>query len=344
MKTRNIQRPELNHILARLHQVRVAVLGDFCLDIYWHADMRKSQLSRETPHYPLPVYQEQVSPGAGGNVVMNLHALGVKHLLPISVLGQDWRAQIMIRLMEEAGLNTQYLFREAGRFTPSYCKPIRQGFDQNTQEDPRIDFINTSPPTPQTEELLLTALEQLLPQVDVLAVCDQLDEGIITPRIREYLAKKGEEGKQIVVDSRADLSRYSQVMIKSNELETSHALKAGLPLQPIGIQHLMELAQGLHQQTRKPLVITLGERGALYYDGRDFSLIPSKPVPPPTDIVGAGDAFMSAFCAALSLNTPGDLAASFANLASGVTIRKLHTTGTASPAEILHWYEEASHE
>lgn len=31
---------------------RIGIIGDFCVDIYWHADMRKSELSRETPHYP----------------------------------------------------------------------------------------------------------------------------------------------------------------------------------------------------------------------------------------------------------------------------------------------------
>ena len=47
---------------------RFAVLGDFCLDIYWHADMQKSELSRETPHYPLPIVQERMSAGGAGNV------------------------------------------------------------------------------------------------------------------------------------------------------------------------------------------------------------------------------------------------------------------------------------
>ena len=32
--------------------------GDGCLDVYWHADMTRSELSRETPHHNLPVVQE----------------------------------------------------------------------------------------------------------------------------------------------------------------------------------------------------------------------------------------------------------------------------------------------
>ena len=56
-------------ILENISNARVGLLGDFCVDIYWHADMTKSELSRETPHYPLPVVRERVYPGAGGNDV-----------------------------------------------------------------------------------------------------------------------------------------------------------------------------------------------------------------------------------------------------------------------------------
>lgn len=61
---------------------RIGIIGDFCVDIYWHADMRKSELSRETPHYPLPIVGERVYLGAGGNVAANLAALAPKELLP----------------------------------------------------------------------------------------------------------------------------------------------------------------------------------------------------------------------------------------------------------------------
>ncbi len=55
-------------LFSKLDTLRVAVLGDFCLDMYWHADMRRSVLSRETPHFPLPVVKERFSPGGAGNV------------------------------------------------------------------------------------------------------------------------------------------------------------------------------------------------------------------------------------------------------------------------------------
>ena len=56
-----LDRMDLAGLLAHISHMRVAVLGDLCLDVYWHADMRQSELSRETPHYPLPVISECLS-------------------------------------------------------------------------------------------------------------------------------------------------------------------------------------------------------------------------------------------------------------------------------------------
>ena len=45
----------IEKILGAVKSVRVCLIGDLCLDAYWTADMKKSRLSRETPHVPLPV-------------------------------------------------------------------------------------------------------------------------------------------------------------------------------------------------------------------------------------------------------------------------------------------------
>ena len=55
----------MKYDLKKLGKGRIGVIGDFCLDVYWHADMTKSELSRETPHFPLPIVQERLSPGEG---------------------------------------------------------------------------------------------------------------------------------------------------------------------------------------------------------------------------------------------------------------------------------------
>ncbi|NIO76948.1 MAG: hypothetical protein GTN69_13985, partial [Armatimonadetes bacterium] len=56
-----ISRKRLEELLAAMRSVRVGVVGDACLDIYWEADMTRSRLARENPHFILPVIEERLS-------------------------------------------------------------------------------------------------------------------------------------------------------------------------------------------------------------------------------------------------------------------------------------------
>ena len=52
-------RLEIESALSGISRARVGLVGDMCLDAYWTADMKKSELSRETPHFPLPIVSER---------------------------------------------------------------------------------------------------------------------------------------------------------------------------------------------------------------------------------------------------------------------------------------------
>ena len=51
----------LQEILKRISSVKIAVLGDFCLDAYWFIDESKSEISIETGHATRPVRQQKYS-------------------------------------------------------------------------------------------------------------------------------------------------------------------------------------------------------------------------------------------------------------------------------------------
>ena len=91
----------------------------------------------------------------------------------------------------------------------------------------------------------------------------------------------------------------------------------------------------MRRRTGKPAIITLGGEGALWCDEQGAILVPACPVEPPLDVVGAGDAFMVAFCCAYATGAAGPEALVLANLAAGVVIGKIGITGTASPEEIM---------
>ena len=173
---------DLDSILKKLPEVRIGVVGDVCLDLYWFADMKLSTLSRETPHYNLPVVTERWAPGAAGNVVQNLSALGLAQVEILSIVGNDWRGNLLDTGFRDLGLPTDILIRDGSRVTPAYIKPNRMGISNLVYEDPRIDFVNYEPISRETEQQVIETLMAMAGRVDILAVSDQLPWGVVTDR------------------------------------------------------------------------------------------------------------------------------------------------------------------
>jgi bifunctional ADP-heptose synthase (sugar kinase/adenylyltransferase) len=90
-----LSRERLQALLAGCARLKIGVIGDLALDAYWHADMTRAFLSRETPRFPRPIVREVFSGGAGANVANNLARLGVGEVRVFSVLGEDWRGGIL---------------------------------------------------------------------------------------------------------------------------------------------------------------------------------------------------------------------------------------------------------
>ena len=308
---------------------RLAVLGDFCLDIYWHADMQRSELSRETPHYPLPIVQERMSPGGAGNVAANLLALEPASVQCIGVFGNDWRGHEYLKLLQDLGADTKSILVEPNRITNTYIKPLRKGYTDVVYEDPRLDFGNYTPLPAEAEERLLATLDSL--QCDLLCVCDQLPFGCITNAIRDKICQLGRDGMTIMVDSRDRIGQYRHVIVKPNELEASRAL--GMD-GPCDMDKLQLMAVHLSKLTNRPAIVTAGEKGCVCADGGYISTIPAVPLEGELDICGAGDTFMAAFACAYSAGASLNEAASLACRAAAIIVKKLHTTGTASWQEL----------
>ena len=321
----------LEQILESLPSRKIALMGDGCVDIYWEADMRLSELSREAPHYPLPIVEERFSLGAGANVAANLAALGVSDIRFVGCTGEDWRGALFRSLFEQIRIPADYLVSSPERVTPAYCKPIRRGISDVKYEDPRLDFNNRSPLSGEIEQRLLTSLEKACQGADILIVCDQLQNGCITPKILERLAELG-SAMPVIADSRDRIGAFQNAVVKPNELGASRfvalAPAAGTPPARRGA------ALALEKRCGRPALITLGDRGAIWAEGGETFLVPAYPAPPPIDFVGAGDAFLAGFAAVYGLGLPPETALSFANLVPAVTIRKTGMTGTASPDEL----------
>ncbi len=339
-----LSRARLEQILQAMKAITLGVVGDFTLDGYWYADMEQSQLSRETATFPRPIVRETYSLGGAANAAWNLSALGVGKVMGFSVIGDDWRGKILCDLLAGAGIQASGILSQVDRQTPFYGKVILTATGRHAQEDARLDFINSRPLSAEIEEALLQVLEsELATRVDGLMICDYQPVGVITERVRHGLLKlAGQHKKPFVVDSRERAGEFRQLILKPNDTEAARLFFPDRKIAAVELADLSRAALEHNRQTGQPVIITLGERGCLVAVDGECAQIPGVHVPPPVDTVGAGDAFLASFTAAIASGAHPFEAAGLANLSAAVTVAKIGVTGTASPAEILSMYERSS--
>ena len=314
--------------------VRIGVVGDAALDVYWEAEMTRSRLARENPHHFLPIVRERMSPGGGSNAAACAAALGATPVAQLALIGDDWRGRELARLLPKAGVSTDFLLTTAERTTNAFCKPLRFGLSEAVYEDPHLYFENHTPTPPAVETALLERLETLLGQVDAVLVADYHDFGVVTPAVRERLMAASRDGMPVLVDSRARIDEFHHVILKPNEVEAARA--AGLAINPreVTVAQMIDVAAHLAETQHAIVCLTLGAKGCLWAEAGIVRHIPTHPAPPPVDIVGAGDAFAAACITALAAGAAGWEAAQIGHLAAGVTVRKIGVTGTATAEEI----------
>jgi rfaE bifunctional protein kinase chain/domain len=331
-----LSKTRLVELLKSFRGLRVGVIGDFTLDGYWYADMTRSVLSRETPLFPRPVVRETYSCGGAANVAWNLADLGAARVFALTVLGQDWRGDLLRRVLAEARINLDLTLTWPEWSTPFYGKVVLTG-PGTRQEDARLDFINTHALPPEAQTALLAQVETCLPELDALVIADYQSFGMATPMVVAALNNLAKKYPRVVflVDSRDQVSAFQGMVLKPNDIEAGRWLFS--ERRPDEVSQV-DLAQaGVRQQAGlgHPLYITLGEKGCLAFFNGETWLLPAVAVKPPIDTVGAGDTFLGALACALAAGAAPWEAGLFANLSTGVTIKKLGVTGTASPEEIL---------
>jgi rfaE bifunctional protein kinase chain/domain len=331
-----LHRERLVELLESIRSKRIAVVGDFHLDVYWHADMRKARLSRETPHFARPVVDERYDPGVGGVVAGNLCDLGVGSVFAVGAAGDDWRGDVLRRRLEELGVNLQAFRVVRGRTTPTYVKPMLHGYEI-VQEAPRLDFQDDEDLPADAQARLLEDLDELLPELDAVIVADQIEDdrgGIVTPSVRDALAEIGASAPElpILADSRSRIGLFRNVLVKVNRLEVARALRRE---EPEALDELLAMGADLSTKTRRTVIVSAGSLGMGYAGRHQRGHVPAIPLAGPIDPVGAGDGASAGLMSALAAGASIAEAVALANMVAAVTVQKLGVTGTASPEELL---------
>ncbi|MEN6453466.1 MAG: PfkB family carbohydrate kinase [Prolixibacteraceae bacterium] len=329
-----MRKEQLQKVLDDISHVKIAVLGDFCLDAYWFVEESKSEISIETGLATRPVQQQKYSPGGAGNVTNNLAAMGVKDVRALGVTGPDPFGRELVSMMSKTGINTRgILTQEKDWSTHVYIKPYVAD-----QEQSRIDFGNFNQLTEQTADRLIDILDREAGEADIVIINQQVVSGIHTDYLRNKIVKViGKHPETVfIVDSRDFSDFYTGAYRKMNDHEAVRL--CGIkkePAESVTYMETRDAARTLYQRYRKPLFITCGSRGSLIADQNGISEIPGIVVTSRIDTVGAGDSYLAGAASALAAGYSMKSAAELGSLVAGVTIQKLFQTGTASPEEIL---------
>ncbi|NMC39289.1 MAG: carbohydrate kinase [Bacteroidales bacterium] len=324
----------LQKILSDISRVRIAVIGDFCLDAYWFIDESVSEISIETGEPTRPVREQRYSLGGAGNVANNLVSMGVGDVRTFGVTGKDPFGVEMEKIMQEKGIDTgNLIIQDSCWHTHTYSKPYIE-----ERELSRIDFGNFNELSVNTADRLISNLVETIPSVDLILINQQVSSGIHTEYLRRKLLDviRKFPDKFFITDSRNFNEHYEGTIRKMNDFEAVRlcGYKRG-PDDRVPFQEVRNSALMLYERFRKPLFITRGDRGSITVDDSGIFEIPSLMILSPVDTVGAGDSYLAGAAAALASGYSVKIAAEFGTLVAGVTVQKLFQTGTASPDEIL---------
>ncbi len=322
----------LERALAPLSQLRVAVLGDFCLDAYWQLDTGETEFSIETGSPVRRVRSQRYSLGGAGNVVANLVDLGVGSVQAIGVVGTDFFGGEMLHLLRERGVEIRNgMVVDEHWQTMVYAKPCC-----GDKEESRIDFGAFNVLTEEIVDALLAALERAASENDVVVLNQQIPRGVssltVIERTNDVIA--GHPDTHFVADARHRPDMYRGAVLKLNAREAARFL-GSTEEDSVSTERARDFARRISQNTGKAVFVTRGEHGILVADGEAVHEVPGIQVLEKTDPVGAGDTVVAALAAALGSGQDPCTAARLANIAAMITVRKLQTTGTATPEEIL---------
>ncbi len=348
----------IEQVLGRLPSLTIGVLGDLFLDRYLDIDAALTEPSIETGLDAYQVVRARSSPGAAGTVINNLAALGVGHIVPVALIGDDGEGyELRQALAAMPAVDAAHVLTDAGRRTPTYTKPLLHRAGEPPCELNRLDIKNRTPTPEPLQHRLLAALDEVWPGLDALLVMDQVSEaecGVVTTRLRERLAVlgDGDSSRLILADSRERIHLFRSVSVKVNECECQAALTAwrvifrleSPGLSPVRLLTTAQVVQEVARRIGRAAFCTLGELGQYVATPRrgdwEAHSVSGYPVRGPVDTVGAGDSTSAGIACALASGATPEQAAAFGNLVASITVQQIGTTGTASPEQVRRRWAE----
>jgi rfaE bifunctional protein kinase chain/domain len=321
-------------ITGRFANLKVAVVGDFCLDRYLEIDPARGEISIETGLPVHNVVRVRAQPGGSGTILNNLVALGIGEIHAVGFAGDDGEGYELKRCLQSTpGVETGHFIQTPLRATFTYTKPLLMHPGKPPEELNRLDRKNWTQTPLEIQDHFRKALDSLSNTVNTFIFLEQTDlpeTGVITSRLLEaaHRIQCEKPGAVMLADSRRGLGHFPPLTFKMNAHELARL--AALDRDP-DLDAVKARAVELAKKNKQPVFVTLADRGIVGADARGCAFHrPSLPLRGEIDIVGAGDAVTANLTASLAAGASVDEAIELANAAASIVIHQLGTTGSAS--------------
>jgi rfaE bifunctional protein kinase chain/domain len=331
--------PERFHaITSRYPDLRIAVLGDFCLDRYFEIDPAKAEKSIETGLTVYNVVNVRCQPGAAGTILNNLVALGIGHLPAIGFCGTDGEGYELLRtLSAQSGVCLKHFVQTHERRTFTYTKPLLIEPGKPPVELNRLDIKNWTPTPTDVRSQICRAFFNVAENLHAVILMDQVDlaeTGVVTSELLQTVREHVHSNPDalIIADSRRSLKQYPPVTLKMNAHELASLTGVATTL---NVEEIKTQATALARGQLRHVFVSMAAQGIIGAspDG-EVHHVPALPVRGEIDIVGAGDAVTANLTAALSAGASLREALELAMLAASIVIHQLGATGTASISQL----------
>ena len=324
----------INSILQDFPRASIAVVGDICLDMYYFLADEMGEISVETGLQTQSVSSFKHEAGGAGNVSINLKTLGAGEVDLYGVIGPDPFGITVRSILLDAGVScSRIIMQNENWHTHVYHK-----FYRNSCEEPRCDIGNFNKVSPESVRSLLNDLESRIENYKAVIINEQVLHGYHNRAFQKGLSdliRRKENACLWISDCRHLNQVYDQCIRKLN-LHEAQSLFSAHKGEQTPLPDKRDLALWLSSYWKKPVVITLGEEGAIGIDGeREIREIPGINLIGPKDTVGAGDAFLAGLTLSLASGYPLENALDVANCTASVSVTKLFETGHPRAEEVL---------
>jgi rfaE bifunctional protein kinase chain/domain len=306
----------LNKIFDSFNKLKVLIIGDLMLDVYYWGDV--SRISPEAPVPIVAVSKKESRMGGAGNVAINIQAMGATPIL-CSVIGNDTNGEKLLKILKDKKLPTQGILTTKDRPTTTKTRIISNNHHIVRIDDETDDSIGNK----QTQKLLEQIQKFIKEGKTDVIIFEDYDKGVISPElIKKVVSLANKHNIPTVVDpKKRNFTEYREVtLFKPNLKELKEGLK--VDVQAGDIKKVQLVTEQLRKEQKiTNVLVTLSEHGVFINSGKEKKLVPAH-IRNISDVSGAGDTVVSiaALCSALDL--PPAQIAFLSNLAGGQVCEK----------------------